>query len=327
MRENIMRRGERFGLAGFVVISGLIGIAGSPAWATKYAGDPYHIGVGGRALGRGGAATASIPDAAMVFWNIASLTSLQEPEIVLQHAETFGSLLNHDFAAVAVPAREADGWAWGAYGTYLGGGGILLTEYDSTTGRPVLDEETHHGDWSVAFGVARSLKPWLSFGVVAKTVVRDIPDNTAWGLGLDLAAWAQWRRTRFGLKVADATTTFLSYDSGRQETILPHVNWGGEADLPPVAEGLKLIVSAEGETYFENRKTAAQYWSGSISLDLHLGLELAYRDRLFARAGSDAGVLALGAGFILGRWGIDAAVTDHEFLENTYRFSLRFALR
>ena len=125
------------------------------AHATKYAGEPYHLSVGGRALGRGGAFTASFPDASSAFWNIASLAQIRKSEVILQHAETFGSLLNHDFAAVAIPSKDSSGWSWGAYFTYLGGSGIPLTVIDSITGRPRVDRVAGHSDWSVAVGGAR----------------------------------------------------------------------------------------------------------------------------------------------------------------------------
>lgn len=295
--------------------------------ATKYAGEPYHLGVGGRALGRGGAFVASRPDASSVFWNIASLAALQRPEALAQHAETFGSLLNHDFASVAFPAKSETGWAWGAYATYLGGGGIQITELDTLRGRPEVVREENHGDWSVAFGLAKRTPHWWSWGVAVKGVMRDLPGNSAYGLGVDAAWWGRGDWWRAGIKLADITTTFLSYDNGTNETINPHMNWGGEADLPKIADGLKTVVAAEAETYFEGRKTGAQYWRGSVSVDLHLGFEASYRDVLFGRIGSDAGRLALGAGFALNRWGIDAALTDHEFLDNTYRVSIRYLLR
>ncbi len=98
-------------------------------------------------------------------------------------------------------------------------------------------------------------------------------------------------------------------------------------ELPVFAEGLTGLLAIEAETYFENRRTASQFWSGSISVDLHVGLEFGYRDLLFGRIGSDAGSLALGAGFGYKQWGLDAAIVDHDFLDNTYRISLRWMLQ
>ncbi|MEW5701014.1 MAG: hypothetical protein AB1792_02120 [Candidatus Zixiibacteriota bacterium] len=296
------------------------------ARATKFAGEPYYLGVGGRALGRGGAFVASRPDASVLYWNFAAAAILSRPEILAQHAEAFGSLLNHDFVAVAMPPGTS-GWAWGASIYYLGGSGIQLTVFDSTTGRPRVDRTARHADWALAFGLARRTARWGSIGVTPKIVARDLPGNSAWGLGVDLSWWNQWRRVRAGAKVADATTTFLSYDSGRKETIFPHINCGGELDLPPVSADLRATLIGEAETYFEDRRAADQYWSGSLSTNLHLGLEIAWREQLSARVGADAGRLALGAGFALGRWAVDGALTDHEFLDTTYRVSLRFLLR
>lgn len=297
------------------------------ASATKYAGEPYNLGAGARALGRGGAFVASRPDASSIYWNVAALAVLDRPQIMAQHAETFGSLLNHDIVAFAAPARANGAWSWGAYATYLGGGGIQITDIDTLRGRPSVTSEESHSDWSVAVGLARKSGQWWHWGAAVKAVVRNLPGNSAYGLGADLAVYGQGKGWRAGIKAADITTTFLSYDSGRKETITPHVNWGAEADLPHFATDVTGVLTFEAETYFEGRKTGAQFWSGPVSVDLHVGGEVAYRDLLFARAGSDAGRLALGAGFRIARWSVDAALADHEFLDNSYRVSVRYFIR
>lgn len=300
-------------------------LIGGNAQATKYAGEPYYLGVGGRALALGGASIGARPDASSPFWNPASLTALTHPEVMFQHSETFGSLLDHDYLGGVMPiGRLGDDWAWGAQLIRLGGGGIQLTEIDSTSGRPKVADEESHSNWTVAISAARSIGPWGSVALTAKGLVNTIPGNTAWGLGLDLSWWRDWSFMRTGIKVADLTSTFLSYDSGERETINPHINWGGEVDLPEITDGLVTTIAGEAETYFEGRTLAAQYWSGSVSVDLHLGVEVNYRNRLFGRVGSDAGRLALGAGFAAGRWAVDAAMTDHGYLDSSYRVSLRF---
>lgn len=327
IRRMSMIRSSRYFILGLSMFVADVLVAVPPAEATKFAGEPYHLGVGGRALGRGGAFVASTPDASSTFWNIASLAVLQRPEAMAQHAETFGSLLDHDFLAVAVPPKSGSPWAWGAYGTYLGGSGIQITEIDTLRGRPVTVREENHGDWSLVVGLARQTSHWWHWGVALKTVVRDLPGNTAYGLGLDLAWYGQGRGWRVGVKAADITTTFLSYDSGRNESIAPHVNWGGEVELPSILTDVSGLIAVEAETYFEGREMAAQFWSGPVSVDLHIGAEAAYRDLLYGRVGSDAGRLTLGAGIAFSRWGIDAALGDHEYLDNSYRVSLRYILK
>ncbi len=288
-----------------------------PAHATKYAGEPYYLGVGGRALALGGCGVGARADAASPFWNPASLTSLVRAEAMFQHSETFGSLLDHDYLGGVMPSgRVAEGWSFGLHVMRLGGGGIQLTEIDSTTGRPRVGDEASHSNWTIGVSTARPLGKLGSVALTAKGLVNSLPGNSAWGLGIDLSWWRDWRFMRTGVKIADVTSTFLSYDSGERETINPHINWGGEVDLPGVVEGMTATIAGEAETYFEARTLAAQYWSGSVSVDLHL-------DRLFGRVGSDAGRLALGAGFAAGRWVIDAAMTDHGYLDTSYRVSLR----
>ena len=66
-------------------------------YAAKYAGEAFSLGVGGRALALGGAAIAGPFDATAGYWNPAGLASLSGRNISAMHAETFGSLLNHDF--------------------------------------------------------------------------------------------------------------------------------------------------------------------------------------------------------------------------------------
>jgi len=69
----------------------------------KYAGEFLAIGVGGRALGLGGAYAALANDASAGYWNPAALARIDYPEFMLMHDERFGGMLNYDFGAVAIP--------------------------------------------------------------------------------------------------------------------------------------------------------------------------------------------------------------------------------
>ena len=51
----------------------------------KYAGEFMSIGVGGRALGLGGAYAALAHDITAGYWNPAGLSSLSYPQIALMH--------------------------------------------------------------------------------------------------------------------------------------------------------------------------------------------------------------------------------------------------
>jgi len=162
----LLRRAPRIFLIALVAFGAEQMLGVTDAAATKYAGEPYHLGVGARALGRGSAFVSATPDASSIFWNVAALSVLERPQVMAQHAETFGSLLNHDFVAVAAPAGANGSWSWGAYATYLGGGGIQITEIDTLRGRPGVTSEENHSDWSVAFGLARLTNRWWTWGEI-----------------------------------------------------------------------------------------------------------------------------------------------------------------
>ena len=80
----------------------------SPAAATKYAGEFMKIPVGARAVGMGGAFVAVADDATSPFWNPAGMVYLPYKEAFLQHAEQFGSLVNHDFGAAVWPMKSGE---------------------------------------------------------------------------------------------------------------------------------------------------------------------------------------------------------------------------
>jgi hypothetical protein len=83
--------------------------ASTPAHATKYAGEFLKVPVGARAIGLGGAFTAIADDATAPYWNPAGMIYLPYREVILQHSERFGSLLNHDFAAGVLPLGGPEG--------------------------------------------------------------------------------------------------------------------------------------------------------------------------------------------------------------------------
>src|SRR6266571_4963191 len=88
-----------------VCLSALIA---APAGATKYAAEFLKIPVGARAVGMGGAFVGVADDATAPFWNPAGMVYLPYKETFLQHAEQFGSLVNHNFGAAVFPMKASD---------------------------------------------------------------------------------------------------------------------------------------------------------------------------------------------------------------------------
>jgi len=73
--------------------------------AARYAGDAFSLGVGARSLGLGGATQAGPFDGTAPYWNPAGMNHLLGRQLSAMHAETFGSLLNHDFVSFVKPHR------------------------------------------------------------------------------------------------------------------------------------------------------------------------------------------------------------------------------
>jgi hypothetical protein len=115
-----------------LAIAALVGLAISAgsAWAAKYAGDPFTLGAGARGLALGGAVVAGPFDGTSGYWNPAGMARLDGRYVTAMHAETFGSLLNHDFLSYidARPKPNSKILAYGFYLYYLGGGGIKITQ-------------------------------------------------------------------------------------------------------------------------------------------------------------------------------------------------------
>ena len=88
----------------------LIGLsAAAPAAADKYAGEFLKIQVGARAIGMGGAFSAVADDATAPYWNPAGMVYLPYREILPQHSEKFGSLVNHDYLGLVLPLGGKEG--------------------------------------------------------------------------------------------------------------------------------------------------------------------------------------------------------------------------
>ena len=75
----------------------------SPASATKYAGEFLKSQLGARAIGMGGAFVAVADDATAPYWNPAGMVYLPYREVLPQHSEKFGSLVNQDYLGAVFP--------------------------------------------------------------------------------------------------------------------------------------------------------------------------------------------------------------------------------
>jgi len=291
-------------------------ILSSPVVAEKYAGEFLYLGVGARPLALGGAYIASDGDAFSSYYNPAGLNALDGYQAAFMHSETFGSLLNHDYFAVAKRHNKSVA----AISLYrLGGGGIIITEEDRGIFRKI--EEASHADYAAGFSYARKQTNRIDWGVTAKLIYRKIIDTSAWGIGLDAGMRYHVREdVTAALVMQDLTGTVLSYSYDNKETINPTMKLGVE--LVRNYRDFRGTVLADTDVRFEGRQASAQFYQSWISADTHLGFELSYKNVIAGRIGSDIGNLTTGAGLKFSRYRIDLALFDHSDLDTSYRGSL-----
>jgi hypothetical protein len=307
----------------------------------KYAGEFLAIGVGGRALGMGGAAVALAADATAGFWNPANLARIDYPQIVLMHDEQFGSLLNHDYGAVAIPFGPST--SLGLSVIRLGIDDIADTRAAGIDGNGNLTYDLtqfsridpgrvtyfNAADWAFLFSYARRVTPEFTYGANLKYIRRELGENSANGIGVDVGVWYMPMEDLFlGAAVQDVTTTFLAWDTGTNELITPTMKLGGAYQL--AALGGRFVPALDVDVRFENRKSISEIHVGPVSADLHAGLEYQFKNLLFLRAGySDVKQLTLGAGLRFPKLAVDysfAKFGSQNDLGDSHRISILFTL-
>ncbi len=317
-----------------IVVMLVAGEAIGGTGVAKYAGEFMSLGVGGRALGMGGAFVALANDVTAGYWNPAGLARINYPQIALMHDEQFGSLVNYDYGAVAMP--------FGA-NTSLGFSVIRLGVDDIPDTRnagvyvdgkfsridPSLVTYFNAADWAFYFTYSKKQSDDFTYGANVKIIRRELGDNSATGIGFDVGVWyAPFDNLVLGANLQDITTTFLAWDTGTNELISPTMKVGSAYFIE--AFGGRFAPAVDFDIRFENRRYASTANIGPVSLDLHSGLEFQFKNLFALRLGySDIKQLTLGGGIQLPKLSIDYSFAKFDGtneLGNTHRISMMFTL-
>jgi len=309
----------------------------------KYAGEFLSIGVGGRALGLGGAYAALANDASAAYWNPAALARLDYPEFMLMHDERFGGMENYDFGAVAIPYGTHTTFAVSLMrlgvdgipdsrdaGIDANGNYVPRGQYQNFVR---IDESRityfNSADWALYFTYSKRASDDLTYGINLKILRRGLEVASATGIGFDIGVLYSPRENWFvAANVQDVTTTLIAWSTGTNELISPTLKLG-TAYFIDLFQG-RFAPTVDVDVRFENRQFASIAHLGPISFDPHMGLEFDYKNTVALRVGyNDVKQLTLGAGLHLRKLDIDysfARFNQENDLGDTHRISLRMIL-
>ncbi len=326
----------------------------------KYAGEFMALGVGGRALGMGGAFVAVANDVTSGYYNPAGLANLNYPQLALMHSEQFGNLVNYDYGAVAIPFQED--MSFGLSVMRLGVDGIPDTRnalYDAN-GNGIIDinddrldyskiTEFNNQDWAFYLTFAKRQTEDFYWGVNAKIIRRDLAEYGATGIGFDVGALyffdVNWiadlceligvdfeapEKFSMGANFQDVTTTLVAWNTGRNELISPTAKVGAAYKLEVL--GGYIMPALDFDIRFENRQFASNFNLGPVSFDMHAGLEYTFQNLIYVRGGyNDVKQFTIGAGVKLPKLNIDYSFARFnesavERLDDSHRISIMLTL-
>jgi hypothetical protein len=305
----------------------------------KYAGEFLSIGVGGRALGLGGAYAALANDASAAYWNPAALARLNYPEFMLMHDERFGGMVNYDFGAVAIPYGTNVTFAVSLMRLGVDGIPDSRNALVDRNQNGILDSTDfidpskvtyfNSADWALYFTYSKRVSNNLTYGINLKILRRGLEVASATGIGFDIGVLYSPRENWFvAANVQDVTTTLIAWSTGTNELISPTLKLG-TAYFIDLFQG-RFAPTIDVDVRFENRQFASIAHLGSISFDPHMGLEFDYKNTVALRIGyNDVKQLTLGAGLHLRKLDIDysfARFDKENDLGDTHRISLRMIL-
>ena len=275
------------------------------AQAPKYSNEFLSIGVGARALAMSGAQVASVSDGTAGFWNQAGLANTRgDIQVDLMHSEYFAGIAKYDYGSLTAKV-DATRTAGLSIIRFAVDNIIDSTDLIDKDGNINYDRLKSFSAADYAFIVSLSKKmkkEGLRVGGNIKVIHRKVGDFAkAWGFGLDVGAQYQKDKWSFGAFGKDITSTFnaWSFNTENLEEVFAQTGNeipqnGLEITLPKLILGAayktnivkKLTVMTElnCDLTFDGKRNVL-IKSKAVSVDPHLGLELAYDDFIYLRGG------------------------------------------
>lgn len=338
----------------------------------KYSNEFLNIGAGARGLAMGGAQVASASDATAGYWNPAGLTGVKDhPNAGIMHADYFAGIAKYDYLSAAIPVQDNKrtvGFSILRFAVDDIPNTLFLVEPDGSINYNNI-QSFSSADYALILSFAQNVKETehknISFGANAKVIYRKVGHfATAWGFGLDAGVQMHGDRWKLGIVARDLTTTFNAWTfkfTDKEKEVLyltkndipvksteltaPRLVVGGGYNFR-IGRSVNLLAEANFDVTFDGKRNTVVS-SDPVSVDPHIGLEVAIKDVFFIRGGvsnfqqalSDGDTLnqkkvwiyqpGIGAGFKIKNVMIDYAFTNLANQSNplyTHIFSLRFNL-
>jgi len=293
----------------FILVSFLVchSVVFSQTIAPKYSNEFLSIGVGARGLAMGGAQVALVDDATAAFWNPAGLSLAKgDRQLALMHAEYFAGIAKYDYGTFCAPidATRTVGVTIIRFAVDDIPDSLDLVDADGNIDYNRL-RSFSVSNYAFMFSYSKRTKiQGLRYGGNVKVVHQKVGKFAkAWGFGIDLGLQYDYKKWKFGLFGKDVTSTFNAWTFNTetfQDVFIKTGNEipenGLELTLPKAIFGLayrfdigkRFSVSPEIDfdiTFDGKRNVPVK--GDPISIDPHMGLEIAYQDFLFLRGGAN----------------------------------------
>ena len=294
-----------------LVISGLLVTTSSPISAqadVRFVNEFLNIGVGAKAHGMFGSVAATVDDISAGYWNPAGLAKIEAPaQITAMHAEWFGGIANFDYLAFGKRFNEKKN-SFGSMSIIRMGvdnipNTLNLLDDDGTVNFDNVTEFSA-ADYAFFLSYGQDLGiDGLSIGGSGKIIYRNVGSfGSALGFGFDLGLMFEKGNFSFGLMGRDITTTVNNWSfSLTEDEVRVFQQEGNVVPVSSTEVALPKIVLAGAYRYdnggrfnflfetdirFSSDGTKSGVFSGqNIGIDPTVGLEVAYDNKVFFRAG------------------------------------------